>query len=91
MNARGELIGINTFLISSRDHSGNGICHSGADRPADGRNVIRDGKVTHGFIGIQIADVTPDNAKFFQMKKAEGALVSQVQADAPGAKRASNR
>ncbi len=43
-------------------------------------------KITHAFIGIQIADVTPDNAKFFQMNKAEGALVSDVQADAPGAK-----
>jgi serine protease Do len=30
--------------------------------------------------------VTPDNAKFFNMNKAEGALVSDVQADAPGAK-----
>jgi serine protease Do len=31
--------------------------------------------------------VTPDNAKFFDMKKAEGALViSEVQPDAPGAK-----
>ena len=48
--------------------------------------LIRDGKITHAFIGIQIADLTPDNAKFFDMKKAEGAVVSDVQADAPGAK-----
>jgi serine protease Do len=48
--------------------------------------LIRDGKVTHAYIGIQIADVTPDNAKFFQMNKAEGALISQVEPDAPGAK-----
>jgi serine protease Do len=48
--------------------------------------LIRDGKVTHGFIGVQISDVTPDNAKFFQMSKAEGALISDVQPDAPGAK-----
>jgi serine protease Do len=48
--------------------------------------LIRDGKVTHAFIGIQIADITPDNAKFFQMNKAEGALISEVEPDAPGAK-----
>jgi len=48
--------------------------------------LIRFGKITHGFIGIQIADVTPDNAKFFHLSKAAGALVSDVQADAPGAK-----
>ncbi len=35
--------------------------------------LIRDGKVAHAYIGIQIADVTPDNAKFFDMKKATGA------------------
>ena len=27
--------------------------------------LIRFGKITHGFIGVQISDVTPDNAKFF--------------------------
>ncbi len=48
--------------------------------------LIRDGKVTHPFIGIQIADVTPDNAKFFHMDKAAGALISEVQPDTPGAK-----
>jgi len=35
---------------------------------------------------VQISDVTPDNAKFFDMKKAEGAVISEVQPDAPGAK-----
>jgi serine protease Do len=48
--------------------------------------LIRDGKVTHAFIGIQISDVTPDNAKFFEMKKAEGAVITEVEPDAPGAK-----
>jgi len=45
--------------------------------------LIRDGKITHAFIGVQISDVTPDNAKFFDMKKAEGAVISEVQPDAP--------
>ena len=27
--------------------------------------LIRDGKVSHGHIGIGISDVTPENAKFF--------------------------
>jgi serine protease Do len=30
--------------------------------------------------------VTPDNAKFFHMNKAQGALISDVDPDAPGAK-----
>jgi serine protease Do len=87
VNAHGELIGINTFLISSSgSFSGMGFAIPSQIVQPTVDTLIRDGKVTHAFIGIQIADVTPDNAKFFQMNKAEGALVSDVEPDAPGAK-----
>jgi serine protease Do len=87
VDARGELIGINTFLISSSgSFSGMGFAIPAQIVEPTVETLIRDGKVTHGFIGIQISDVTPDNAKFFEMKKAEGALVSDVEPDAPGAK-----
>src|SRR6267378_8704328 len=87
VNARGELIGINTFLISSSgSFSGMGFAIPDQIVQPTVETLIRDGKVTHAYIGIQIADVTPDNAKFFQMNKAEGALISQVEPDAPGAK-----
>jgi serine protease Do len=48
--------------------------------------LIRDGKVTHGYIGIGINDVTPENSKFFDMKENVGAVVTQVEADSPGGK-----
>ena len=87
VDARGELIGINTFLISSSgSFSGMGFAIPSQIVEPTVRTLIRDGKVTHAFIGVQISDVTPDNAKFFQMNKAVGALVSEVQPDAPGAK-----
>ncbi len=87
VDARGELIGINTFLISSSgSFSGMGFANPTQIFQPTVETLIRDGKVTHAFIGIQISDVTPDNAKFFQMNKAEGALVSEVEPDAPGAK-----
>jgi serine protease Do len=87
VNAHGELIGINTFLISnSGSFSGMGFAIPTQIVEPTVQTLIRDGKVTHGFIGVQISDVTPDNAKFFEMKKAEGALVSDVQPGAPGAK-----
>ena len=87
VDARGELIGINTFLISSSgSFSGMGFAIPAQIVQPTVETLIRDGKVTHAFIGIQISDVTPDNAKFFHMNKAEGALVSDVQADAPGTK-----
>src|SRR6202163_3352674 len=87
VNAHGELIGINTFLISSSgSFSGMGFAIPTQIVQPTVETLIHDGKITHAFIGVQIADVTPDNAKFFQMNKAEGALISQVEPDAPGAK-----
>ena len=87
VNAHGELIGINTFLISgSGSFSGMGFAIPAQIVEPTVETLIRDGKVTHAFIGVSISDVTPENAKFFQMNKAEGAVVSDVQPDAPGAK-----
>src|ERR1022692_760672 len=87
VDARGELIGINTFLISSSgSFSGMGFAIPAQIVEPTVETLIRDGKITHAFIGVQISDLTPDNAKFFQMNKAEGALISDVQPDAPGAK-----
>ena len=48
--------------------------------------LIRNGKVEHGYMGIGIADVTPDKAKFFYVKTASGAVVSQVEPESPAAK-----
>jgi serine protease Do len=87
VDARGELIGINTFLISSSgSFSGMGFAIPSQIVQPTVETLIRDGKVTHAFIGIQISDITPDNAKFFEMKKAEGAVISEVEPDTPGAK-----
>jgi serine protease Do len=87
VNARGELIGINTFLISSSgSFSGMGFAIPTQIVEPTVETLIRDGKVRHGLIGIGIADVTPDNAKFFQMSNANGAVVSQVDANSAGAK-----
>jgi serine protease Do len=87
VNAHGELIGINTFLISSSgSFSGMGFAIPTQIVQPTVETLIHDGKITHAFIGVQIADVTPDNAKFFHMNKAQGALISDVDPDAPGAK-----
>ena len=87
VDARGELIGINTFLISSNgSFSGMGFAIPAQIAEPTVNTLIHYGKVAHGYIGIQISDVTPDNAKFFHLNKASGALISDVTPDAPGAK-----
>jgi serine protease Do len=87
VNARGELIGINTFLISSNgSFSGMGFAIPTQIVEPTVETLIRDGKVSHGLIGIGISDVTPDNARFFQMSAATGAVVNQVDPNSGGGK-----
>jgi serine protease Do len=87
VDARGELIGINTFIISpTGSFAGMGFAIPEQIVQNTVNTLIRDGKVRHGFMGVTIADVTPDNAKFFQMNKAVGAIVSDVNPDSPGGK-----
>jgi len=87
VDARGEVIGINTFLISpSGSFSGMGFAiPSQVARPTI-EALLKYGKVDHARVGINISDVTPENAKFFHMETASGALISQVEPDSPGAK-----
>src|SRR6202163_3531259 len=86
VDARGEVVGINTFLISpSGTFSGMGFAiPSQIVRPTV-ETLIRDGKVSHGHIGIGIADVTPENAKFFD-NSTTGGVVTQVERDSRAAK-----
>jgi serine protease Do len=87
ITARGEVVGINTFLISpSGSFSGMGFAiPSQVARPVI-ESLLKYGKVEHSRVGIAIEDVTPENVKFFHLDKASGALVSQVEPDSPGAK-----
>src|SRR5437868_6125984 len=87
VNARGEVVGINTFLISpSGSFSGMGFAIPTQIVRPTVETLIRSGKMTHGYMGIGISDVTPDNSKFFHMSNAVGAVVTQVESDSPGAK-----
>ena len=87
VDARGEVIGINTFLISpSGTFSGMGFAIPTQIVRPTVETLIKYGKVSHGYMGIGISDVTPENSKFFNLKKAEGAVVTQVEPASPGAK-----
>src|SRR5579871_554089 len=87
VDARGEVIGINTFLVSpSGTFSGMGFAIPTQIVRPTVESLIKYGKVSHGHIGIGISDVTPENAKFFGDSLATGAVVTQVDADSPGGK-----
>jgi serine protease Do len=87
VDARGQLIGINTFLISpTGSFSGMGFAIPTEVAQPIVDELIKDGHVRHGMMGVTISDVTPENAKFFNMTKAIGAVVTNVTPDSPGDK-----
>ena len=87
VDARGEVVGINTFLFSpSGAFSGMGFAIPTQIVNPVVQSLVRYGKVAHGRMGIGITDVTPENAKFFDVHDSDGAVVTQIESGSPGAK-----
>ncbi len=87
VNAHGEVVGINTFLVSETGgFSGMGFAIPAQIVKPTVESLIKYGKVSHGYIGIGISDVTPEEAKFFHVNNASGAVITQVEPNSPGAK-----
>ncbi len=83
----GNVIGVNTAIFSP---SG-GSVGIGFDIPADTAKMVvaqlqKDGRVTRGWLGVQIQPVTAAIADSLGLKKAEGALVDEPQSGSPAAK-----
>ncbi len=87
VDAHGELIGINTFIISnSGSFAGAGFAIPSEIAKATTDQLIAHGAVHHGYLGISMNDVTPANANFFNLKDATGAIVAQVTPDSPASR-----
>ncbi|MGI4829920.1 MAG: Do family serine endopeptidase [Janthinobacterium lividum] len=87
VNAHGELVGINTMIAtSSGSFAGAGFAIPSQMVRAISTSLIQHGKVDHGYLGIAMNDVTPDNAHFFNLPDASGAIVSQVTPDSPASR-----
>lgn len=87
VDAEGRLIGINTAILS-RSGGNQGIGFAipvNLARDVMG-NLVQDGHVTRGYLGVYIQDVTPSLAKEFKLKEAKGALVGDVTPKSPAEK-----
>jgi serine protease Do len=86
-NTEGEVMGVNTAIYSP---SGGSVGIAFSIPASTVKTVIaqlRDmGSVSRGWIGVQIQPVTADIADSLGLKKAEGALVAEPQANGPAAK-----
>ncbi len=86
VDAEGQVIGINTWIASdSGSFAGAGFAIPSQIAQATVNEIIKTGSAHHGYLGIGIEDVTPDNSKFFNLEDAKGAIVTQVTPDSPGA------
>ncbi len=86
VNARGELMGINTAIFSeSGGYMGVGFAVPSNMARAVMDSLIKTGKVTRGWLGVSVQDINQDLAKQFGLNQAEGALVSEVMPNSPAA------
>src|SRR6195952_3818186 len=83
----GEVMGVNTAIYSP---SGGSVGIAFSIPASTVKSVIAQlkdkGSVSRGWIGVQIQPVTADIADSLGLKKAEGALVAEPQANGPAAK-----
>jgi serine protease Do len=87
INARGELIGINTAILSrTGGYQGIGFAvpSSMARQVID--SLVKFKKVVRGWLGVSIQEVTSDLAEEFSVKDLKGALVSGVMKGSPAEK-----
>ena len=87
LNAKGEVIGINTAIIQNAQGLGFAIPINAARDIAE--ELIAKGKVDHPFLGIQMAAITPElkqelaSQNKFNIKATTGIVIMDVVPDSP--------
>jgi len=84
VNLRGELVGINTAILS-RSGGNIGIGFAIPINMASDimQQLVAHGKVERGRLGAQAQDLTSELAQAFGIKYRRGAVVSQIETDSP--------
>jgi serine protease Do len=87
VDLEGNLIGINTAIASQTG----GFMGIGFAIPANlaskvMNDIIANGKVVRGWLGVYIQNITPELAKALDLESTKGVLVSKIQEDSPAEK-----
>src|SRR6188472_3095089 len=88
LNIRGEVIGMNTAIITDGQRQGNiGIGFAiPSNTVRDLLPQLRSGKITRGRIGVEIGVIPKESVDEFGLKNREGALVGAVSSGGAAAK-----
>jgi Do/DeqQ family serine protease len=84
LNFRGEIIGINTAIVSTGQGIGFAIPINVAQRVAN--QLIAKGKVVRGWLGVALQPITPDLAKALGAGSDKGAVVTRILPGSPAEK-----
>jgi serine protease Do len=88
VNARGELIGIATAILTGGTHGNQGVGFAVPTKMAMGvlEQIKQNGRVVRGWLGVAVQDVTPSLQEALGLRAARGALVGDVVPTSPAAK-----
>lgn len=87
INANGELVGINTAIFSQSGGS-HGIGFAIPVNLAKDvlTQLIENGRVIRGWLGIKIQDISPQLAKAFELDSTDGVVISNIVVNGPADK-----
>lgn len=84
---QGNVIGVNSQILSPSGGSvGIGFAIPAELAQEITETLIREGRVSRGWLGVSISDLTPDFAEALGIPEAEGALIADVTPDSPADK-----
>ncbi|MBW2038898.1 MAG: Do family serine endopeptidase [Deltaproteobacteria bacterium] len=87
VNIEGDLIGINTAIISrTGGYQGIGFAIPSNIAKAVMEGIIEHGRVIRGWLGVSVQEITPQIAAEFGLQKPGGALIVEIQPRSPAAK-----
>lgn len=87
VNIKGELIGINTAIFSkSGGYQGIGFAVPSNMVRLVMDQLVKQGKVTRGWLGVTIQELTPEISQKFGLKNSKGALVGDIAKGSPAEK-----
>ncbi len=79
VNMRGEVIGMNSQIATSTgDYNGIGFALPANETNFVYKQLIAQGKVKRGYLGITLETVHDEYAKVFSLSEARGAIITQV-------------
>jgi serine protease Do len=93
VNVRGQVIGINTFIVSGNSGPGSegGFLGLGFAIPSNTvkhvmEDLVKTGKVSRGYLGVSLGILDDKMAREFKLPDTSGALVEDVTPDSPADK-----